>query len=239
MHIVPIPSMSTGTYNNCSGNWEWYNIHNSDANTVILYHFEDATGSNVIADTMGTYNGAYQGVENTDFTKRVAGKFNYGGEMTTNSGWIDTAYTGVPLPNVCTVEFWCYVTSWAGTADEHLFSFRSGGVVDDLIYIQISDAGGAKLYFRWYLNKTNKEVSASCVGYTVGWNHFALQYSETTTEAKAFLNGVQFGATQSGIGDAGTENLTVARIGCSHDASAKCPAGTKFDEFVLSNTLRY
>lgn len=110
--------------------------------------------------------------------------------------------------------------------------------------VYISDAGGndrvillkesVNNAFTWYRQGTGTADSVSKLSFSpTTWQHYALTWSESADELKAYLNGVQEGATQSTLG-VFADAITVAIVGASSTVPASVWSGSLAHAVILN-----
>lgn len=134
-----------------------------------------------------------------------------------------------------TLAVWARVNGagvWTDATVRHVATFRFDG--SNQIAIRRS-ATSNTLTFQYLAGATNKTVSPSGLSST-DWMHLLMTWSKSADEMKAYLNGVQVGTTQTGLGTwAGTLNSTRVNVGTDAQTptnpwsgyAAHCPVWTR------------
>jgi len=227
-------------HSDTSAQWRYGTQHVVDTNCVFLLHCEDNAASTVVTDACGDNQAT---VANSN-TYSDTGKFNLGfhTDRTANNCIIGDASLKATLNTVlagnCTIEVWAKndTTDWSVVGAQKLFQFyKDGNNYGGMAYESATD----KITFQTVFGGTVKQIEVNTVGVidTNTWHHYAFVFSESAHTLKAFIDGVQVGATQTACGTyaGGTVNF---RLFTNHDATTQVWDGI-VDEFAISNVARY
>ena len=169
--------------------------YSDDADTIGLYHLEDAGAAVVDSSSQGN-NGTQTGM----VTQVSAGAaFGFGMESNASTDRIEfDAISGDFDPLEGTVEMFfaaSEVADWNDSADHWLVQLRADG---NNVF-EIAKGVSNNLIFRYRAAGTASQVTAATLDDVVR-HHYKLTWNKAADEVRAFIDGVQTGATQSGLG---------------------------------------
>lgn len=211
----------------------WQQPYVPDVRTVALYHLDDASGAAVDSGPYSN-NGTNNGM-----TQDETGYFDKGYESTLATHNVDISAISADFATLSaesegSLSLWFKATAAATlTAGTHVLADLR---VDASNLIRIGvDAGS--LVFEYVAGGTSELISAAHPnsGNTTElekWHHYKITWSVANDQVKAYVDGIQFGTTQTTLGTwAGA--LATATIG----AGASAAVGT-YDEVHVSAVPR-
>jgi hypothetical protein len=220
--------------------WLWDTEHTPDANTLLLHHHEDNLANTIVVDSSG--NG-WNSVDtaNTNATYTAGGRFSGGfypnkNDYDKNTVAACLAAVQAAVAAVITVEAWikCDTNNWSAQGNQGFFMIDAGfwTNVVDVRYKSADDL----VYFTYTAGGVVKTITTIGITDTIGWHHLAVTIDVAADEFKAFIDGVQVGLTQNGLG---VWNLAVTGVWIGCDTVAGNPMDGVIDEFTISNVVRY
>lgn len=131
---------------------------------------------------------------NNVYSASLAGVFN--GQEVSLMGWFQVSGAGI----------------WTDAASRRLMYFQVDS--NNRVYLERITTNNA-IQVNYVAGATAKLVSVTSFS-PLTWFHFAITVSKAADQVKAYVNGVQSGATQTGLGVfAGALASTLANVGCT------------------------
>ena len=185
----------------------WQQPYVSDLYTIALYHFED-TNPVVLSDSSVN---AFDGV-NT-MTVQEEGRFSFGFEADAVAEIVDIIAIAPAFNGAFgTASVWFKVSDTddlSAAANRYILWLEVNA--NNRIKIGIE---GTNLLFEYTAGAVTKSVAAAHPSIDTNWHNYLITWNNITGDMEAYFDGVQFGATQAGIGVwAGV--LAIANIGGS------------------------
>lgn len=211
--------------------WSWDTEHTADADTIALYHMEDAAGGAVDSSGNG-YNLAEYGAGNA-ITYAQGGKF--GNDMLFNGGVGLGSTTAAFMTALraawddkLTYEVWSKPA--VTTADKFLVTFGNAGSSP-----QCRIATAAANIMRWHNQPADVSNFTGGATDTTQFKHYAVTVNQAANEVKGYENNVLIGTKNPAASANAVTRFSVANF-C-------IDAGYKFsghlDEVAVSKIVRY
>lgn len=167
---------------------------------IAYWPMAESSGSVALDATGNARNGAYTGVTlgNAGIGDgRTAASFN--GSTSFNNIY-SVSLAGAFNGQECTMAAWFQVSGagvWTDATARRIFRLRSDGSN----YIELYKSNTNNLLEVDYIaGGTVKAVTSTALGGSVAWIHIAVTITKAGDALKFYLNGIQSGATQTGLG---------------------------------------
>lgn len=169
-----------------------------DANTIGLYHLDDDT--TIIRDSSGNGNHATPNslvLRQPGIVRAGAGLFGVEANATTD--YLDVAVLAGDFdPTKGSIDFWfraALASMWSDGATNYLCHFFA----DATNNIIIANAS-TNLTVRYTAGGVTADITLPYGSAGDGWHHYAVTWDVVADQFKAYIDGVQFGTTQTGLG---------------------------------------
>lgn len=203
----------------------WQQSFVSDQNTVALYHLDDDATDSSPNSNDGTNSGM---VIDTD------ARFDDGFLADTATDTVDiSAISGEFDGDEGTIELWFQVTDIADLAagTNWMIDLK----VDASNFVRIGISSGSIL-FEYMAGGTSKTVSLTHPRQDTKFHQYAISWSSSADEVKAYLDGEQVGSTQTSLGTwSGTLAAGTTKLG---DSAATATLLGVYDEVRISDVAR-
>lgn len=190
---------------------QWMSIE--PANLLAFWMLNENGGSTIInrAPSGAGYNGAYTSVSWTQVSAIGEPAATFDG--TTSYGNLYTSALAAAFNGAAgTVAIWFKVSGagvWTDATDRNLFALRSDN--NNRVFI-LKSATSNLLSYRYHAGAVVESVDTTLS--STALCHAAITWDKVADEVKCYLNGVQIGATQTGLGTwAGSLNSATTVVG--------------------------
>lgn len=205
---------------------------------LISYLPLDETSGATAADASGnSRTGTYANVtlNSIALPAKVGGNaplFNGGVTDTSYINWYTASLAAATPGAAGTFSALAKTSAWADGVARDIAYLR----VDSSNYINvIKSTTNNELSFQYRAGGSLKIVTSTALAGSTDWFLATITWSKAADEVKAFLNGVQVGTTQTGLGTwAGTLSTTLTNLGAHTQAGASVWAGGIAHPFLLN-----
>jgi hypothetical protein len=206
-----------------------------DADTVALYHLDDATAP--VLDATHDYAGINAGA-----TRGVAGRFGSAYELTPNSGIVipDSNAFAIDPTAGFTAELFASIAAAPAATETFVFAvkrprFNQSDSPGWSLALEPSAAGHDLVFSLTDTAGTVVRAAAANFAIPAGWFHVAAVVSPATKQASIFVNGVSVGTAP--LGQLGTVE-TAAALGLGSDLNGVAHFNGSLDEVRFSSAAR-
>jgi hypothetical protein len=224
-------------------NPSWNTEHAADGSTLLLHHHEDNAANTVVVDSSANGWNSVSQNGNTNVMFTAGGRFNGGlhcdmgpGYFALNLNAACRVAVRAAASAVITVEIFIKgdTNNWSAIGNMGIFMVNCG-FPNNLIDVRYS-SGTDLITFTYAAGGVTKTITTNSITDTVNWHHLAVTVDVASDTFKVFIDGVQIGLTQTGLG---VWNAAVSHIYIGCDTTAGNAFDGVIDEFAISNVLRY
>ncbi len=212
-------------------------VVSADSTNLLVYYLLNETSGTTANDVSGhSANGTYSGVTlntTTFLTGDPAASWDGVNDYTNIlSSYLTANFNGAEG----TVLLWFRVPSGATWTDGALrFAIRL--LVDGSNFISMfKQTINNRFDWQYDAGGTLKSVNSTSMGSVTGWAQIALTWSKSSDQVKAFLNGVQVGSTQTGLGTF-VGAIAIALIGAANTSGGSPWSGNLSNVAVWKSVL--
>jgi len=206
------------------------------ANLIQYLPANETTGTTAEDATANNRDGTYSNVTLNSIAGPVA-SMGYAGLWNASTSYLDVysaSLAGAFSASAGTLSFWFRMlnsTAWTGAVG---FKYMARLAVNGTNQVRIWKTNVNNTFTLAYIaGGTTKEVSTTSS--SLGWIHACITWSVAADEVKTYINGIQIGATQTGLGTwAGSLAASTCNLGSAVNTGSNVHSGYIF-HYALAN----